>query len=104
MNLFRCSLLSLLVGLVVGGCTSDDVAEASPTMRLFRGEIAADEYADEITAANIQTQQAAQFEVNREPTRAYNTKSGNYEYVPEDTQQRWNEEDQRWEFTPVGGD
>ena len=39
--------------------------------------------------------------MDKEPTRAYNTKTGSIEYVPEGTVQKWNEENQRWEFSPI---
>ena len=93
--------LLLGLGLMLGGCASDRVAEASPTVRLLRGELSPDQYAGAITAANEQSNAQAQFEVNKPPTRAYNTVTGKYEYVPEDTQQRWSDANQRWEFTPV---
>lgn len=102
MNCFQCCL-ALLGAIFVCGCTSDEVAKASPTVRLLRGEIAADQYAGELTRANAEVRSGEQFEVNREPTRAYNTATGRYEFVPEDTEQRWNEAEQRWEFTPAGG-
>jgi len=91
----------LLGALFHTACTSDQVAEASPTVRLFRGELHPDDYTNELTRANEEVRDTAQFDINRQPTRAYNTVSGAYEYVPEDTEQRWNEAEQRWEFTPV---
>ena len=84
--------------LFLGGCaTGGD----SPTTALVRGEITADEYLDAIEEANEEERANAQFEFNKEPTRAYNTKTGRFEYVPEGTSQSWNEDTQRWEFTPV---
>lgn len=99
----------MLGGLALGfvaGCSStvDTIGQGlreSPTGRLIRGEIALDEYDDALTEANVEAREREQFEVNRQTTRAYNTATGQVEYVPEDTQQVWNEEMQRWEFTPA---
>lgn len=100
-NPLRYSLWSIpfaCLVLFLGGCaTGGD----SPTTALVRGEITADEYLDAIKEANEEDRANAQFEFNKEPTRAYNTKTRQFEYVPEDTTQSWNEETQRWEFTPV---
>lgn len=79
------------------GCASSN----SPTAALIRGDIAADQYFDAVSEANRQSNADAAFETNRDPTRAFNTKTGKFEYVREDTDQSWNEETQRWEFTPV---
>ena len=81
------------------GCTSDN---GSPTGALVRGEIAADEYLGAVREANEEARANEQFEVNREPTRAYNTKTGKVEYIPDGASQKWNEEAQRWEFTTKG--
>lgn len=101
MSRFLCSLIVLGSACLFVGCTSNDLAEASPTVRLFRGQIKPDQYAGELTRANEETRDAEQFDVNRQPTRAYNTASGKFEFVPEDTEQHWNEKEQRWEFTPL---
>jgi hypothetical protein len=98
--------LLLLVAFFLGGCAAKPVREErptrmSPTQALVRGEIAPDEYLDAIKQANEQDRAKEQFELNKEPTRAYNTKTGRIEYVPEGTVQSWNEQNQRWEFTPV---
>ena len=39
-------------------------------------------------------------EQNAESVRAFNRETGTYEFVPLDSLQHWNEEEQRWEFTP----
>jgi hypothetical protein len=97
---FLCLLVPLGASLLVG-CATGEVAEASPTVRLIRGQLHPADYAGEVTRANEATRDAEQFEVNREATRAYNTATGRYEFVPEDSEQRWNEEEQRWEFSPA---
>jgi hypothetical protein len=79
----------------------EDPESGSPTGALIRGELEADEYVDALTDANEATRRGQQFEFNREPTRAFNTKTQRIEYVPEGTDQRWNEKNQRWEFTPI---
>jgi hypothetical protein len=73
----------------------------SPAGALVRGELKPEEYFGAIKKANERDRQEEQFIMNREPTRAYNTKTGRIEYVPEGTTQRWNEQQQRWEFTPI---
>ena len=97
-----------LVSLLLAGCAAPPSPEgdttrrsSSPTGALVRGEISADQYLDAVTQANTEARETEQFEFNKEPTRAYNTKTGRIEYVPEGSIQKWNEEDQRWEFTPV---
>ncbi|MGC9450930.1 MAG: hypothetical protein ACP5I4_05725 [Oceanipulchritudo sp.] len=99
-------IASLCLALLVAGCgtmepTDGMTRSQSPTQALVRGEITADQYLDAVTAANQEARANEQFEVNKEPTRAYNTRTGRIEYVPEGTVQKWNEETQRWEFTPV---
>ena len=91
------------------GCASDDSVisqglRESPAGKLIRGEIHPDQYLEEVEKANENDNARAQFEVNREPTRAFNTKTKQFEYVPQDTRQYWSEENQRWEFTPVDND
>jgi len=98
--------LLLVTIILITGCSSAPVPEErpsrmSPTEALVRGELAADEYLDAIKEANEQDRKNEQFELNKEPTRAYNTKTGKIEYIPSRTTQTWNEETQRWEFTPV---
>jgi len=98
--LWFCSLV------VLSGCASSALDETeprrstSPTTALLRGEIAADEYLDALTAANVETRREEEHERNKPETRAYNTRTGRFEYVPTDTVQEWNEETGRWEFTP----
>jgi hypothetical protein len=87
--------------LALGGCATGDGQSGSPTGALLRGRIAPDQYLREVERANIETREQEQREFNRENTRAYNTRTGRYEYVPADTQQYWNEHAKRWEFTPV---
>jgi len=99
-------VLSAFLPVVFSGCasTDDTIAEGirnSPTGKLVRGEIEADEYPDEIRKANEESRAQELREFNREPTRAYNVKTDRVEYVPEDTEQYWSEENQRWEFVPV---
>lgn len=103
----KVKLLLSIPFVLLAGCNSpaptpEETGPArSPTGALIRGELTADEYLDAITKANKQDRANEQFELNKEPTRAYNTKTQRFEYVPEGTAQRWNEETQRWEFTPI---
>lgn len=101
-------LIAFLFSLfLLGGCNSpaprpeESGPSRSPTGALIRGELSADEYLEAITQANREDRANEQFELNKEPTRAFNTESQRFEYVPEGTIQKWNEETQRWEFTPV---
>jgi hypothetical protein len=92
--------------LVLSGCGTMEPTDGlgksrSPTQALVRGEITADEYLGAVRQANEEARADDQFEVNKEPTRAYNTQTGRFEYVPEGTYQKWNEQTQRWEFTPL---
>jgi hypothetical protein len=110
MRFMKAALLPLLTAfaLLLAGCASppaDDGEVAprrggSPTGALLRGEIATDEYLEAIADANRQDRANEQFEINKEPTRAYNTRSQRFEYVPDGSVQKWNERTQRWEFTP----
>jgi hypothetical protein len=100
---------TLLIALLLAGCATpdavDEPAEArrggSPAGALLRGEIDTDQYLQALTEANRQARADEQFEFNKEPTRAYNTRTRRFEYVPEDSTQKWNEQTQRWEFTPA---
>lgn len=91
------TLLPVALGLFLTGCATSD----SPTTALVRGEITADEYLSAIREANEEDRTAEQHALDKEPVRAFNTRTGRVEYVPEGTVQKWNEETQRWEFTPV---
>ena len=51
--------------------------------------------------ANIEAQEQEERERNQETVRAFNLKTGRYEFVPMDSIQHWNEEERRWEFHPV---
>mgnify|MGYP005842051855 CR=1 FL=1 len=97
--------LILLLSFLLVGCASsysrEDPETGSPTGALLRGDLTTDEYLDSLTEANEASRLGQQFEVNREPTRAFNTRTSRIEYVPEGNDRRWNEEKQRWEFTPV---
>jgi hypothetical protein len=99
-------IIKLLAALLLAGCASSEAPEGesralTPTGALVRGELSADQYLGAIKEANVEAREADQFEFNREPTRAYNTKSGKFEYVPDGATQKWNEATQRWEFTPL---
>ncbi|KAF0096331.1 MAG: hypothetical protein E1N59_298 [Puniceicoccaceae bacterium 5H] len=91
-----CSLLTVLCG-----CTWQDFKDNSPTGQLLSGELKRDQYFDAITAANEEQRKRDQFEVDRDPTRAYNPATGEYEFVDEDTRQVWNPDKQRWEISPT---
>jgi len=93
--------LVLLAGCAAGPVAQERPTRLSPTEAFVRGELAADEYLEAIKEANEQDRAAEQFELDKEPTRAFNTKTKQIEYVPQGTSQEWNEETQRWEFTPV---
>ena len=98
--------VSLLLSLFLLGCATAEYSEenpksGSPTAALLRGELQADEYLDAITEANKESRIAEQFEMNKEPTRAFNTRTQRFEYVPDGMVQKWNEKTQRWEFTPI---
>lgn len=99
-------IIKLLLAAFLVGCASPDTEEGeskalTPTGALVRGELKADQYLNALTEANVEARESDQFEFNKEPTRSYNTKSGRFEYVPEGTSQKWNEQTQRWEFTPI---
>lgn len=107
LNQMKTILLLVATALVLAGCAnkapdSEAPQRMSPTGALVRGELTPEQYLEALKNANEETRKNEQFEVNKEPTRAYNTKTGRIEYVPEGSIQRWNEETQRWEFTPVG--
>jgi hypothetical protein len=99
--------LLLIPMLAVLGCTSGNerpVADGirnSPIGSLARGEIAPDQYFERVREANEADHQRESLDRGRDNTMAFNTITGRYEFVPPDTQQRWNEETLRWEFTPV---
>lgn len=90
-------LLLITASLAFSGCASQD----SPTSALVSGEITADEYLEAVRKANQEDRTADQLALDQEPVRAFNTKTGRVEFVPENTSQKWNEEKQRWEFTPI---
>jgi hypothetical protein len=100
-------IVHVLAALLLAGCASGIPGEEgeakarTPTGALIRGELKADEYFGAITEANEKERENESLLMNLEPTRAFNTKSGKFEYVPEGTTQKWNEETQRWEFTPI---
>lgn len=94
------AVISLLGGCASGEGTIAEGFRSSPTGQLLRGDIPADQYFREVARANEETRQREQFEINRDPTRAYNTQTGKVEFVPQDTQQYWNSRTRRWEFTP----
>ena len=102
-------IILILASLLLTACASSVDPEtgettrkaATPTGGFLRGELSADEYFGAIKEANERDRKEEQFLMNREPTRAYNTKTGRIEYVPEGTVQKWNEANQRWEFTPI---
>lgn len=104
----KTSIWLLLVSFLTGCASNEGVISQglreSPTGKLVRGEIHPDQYLSEVEKANENANAQAQFEMDREPTRAFNTKTKRFEYVPKDTQQYWSEENQRWEFTPVNDD
>ena len=60
-----------------------------------------EDYTDRMTAANEAANEEVQLDLNRDSIRVYNTKTKRYQYVERDTAQNWNEEEQRWEYTPT---
>lgn len=107
MKVFFARVGSLLfLAAVVSGCASlsDTVRDGwreSPTGSLVRGDIAPGEFLGAVTRANEEARRREQFEFNRDRNRAYNRKTGRIEHVPEGADVTWNEETERWEFTPV---
>ena len=99
--LISVSLLLTACATSVDSETGEPRRSSSPTGGLLRGELSPDEYFGAIAKANERDREEQQFLMNKEPTRAYNTKTGRIEYVPEGTVQKWSEENQRWEFTPI---
>ena len=100
-------IVQVMVALLLAGCSSSvpggkaEEKAQTPTGALIRGQLSPDEYFGAVKKANEKERANEQFLMNREPTRAYNTKTGRFEYVPEGNSQSWNEETQRWEFTPI---
>ncbi len=89
---------------LLAGCSSTDFlgsVKDSPIASLVVGDTYPDEYLQKVEAANRSARRQEQLETNTPTERAYNTVSGRYEFVPADTEQRWNEKEQRWEFTPT---
>jgi hypothetical protein len=91
---------ALLLTACAGSESPAGYRNTSPTAALLRGDIATDQYLHAVRDANVEANASAQFEVNREPTRAFNTRSERFEFVPDGTVQKWNPLTQRWEFTP----
>lgn len=90
----------LALGLGLAGCAGGpEPAHPTPLGSLLSGTIAPEEYLQEVEQANRAAQEQERLDFNRETERAYNTRTGRYEYVPRDTTQRWNPETGRWEFT-----
>jgi hypothetical protein len=90
----------------MAGCASlsetvRDGWRESPTGSLVRGDIAPGEFLGAVTRANEEARRREQFEFNRERNRAFNRNTGRIEHVPDDADVFWNEETERWEFTPV---
>ncbi len=57
-------------------------------------------YLERVGSKNAQARAEATREYNKETVRAFNLKTGKYQYVPADSLQRWNESEKRWEFDP----
>ena len=95
-----------MIACLFAGCASQEFSSSnpdtgSPTGALLRGDITSEEYLKAIADANAANRSEELFLLNKEPTRAYNTKTKKIEYLPEGTSQKWNEDKQRWEFTPI---
>lgn len=93
--------LSFLAGCASQEFNRENADTGSPTGALLRGDISSEQYLEAIADANAATRSEELFLLNKEPTRAYNTKTKRIEYLPEGTTQKWNETTQRWEFTPI---
>lgn len=93
--------LSFLAGCASQEFNRENADTGSPTGALLRGDISSEQYLEAIADANAATRSEELFLLNKEPTRAYNTKTKRIEYLPEGTTQKWNETSQRWEFTPI---
>lgn len=57
-------------------------------------------YLERVGSKNAQARAEETREYNKETVRAFNLKTGKYQYVPIDSLQRWNETEKRWEFEP----
>ncbi|MDX2109406.1 MAG: hypothetical protein SFY80_04105 [Verrucomicrobiota bacterium] len=94
-----------MASLILSGCssTSDSSTgyQGSPIVGLVAGQTYPDEYLQKVEKNNREANAAEKLEHNKPTERAYNTVSGKYEFVPSDTEQRWNAKEQRWEFTPA---
>lgn len=97
--------LIVVITFLLSGCAGNEspsgYRNTSPTAALMRGEIDREEYLAAVRKANEEAREGEQFEVDKEPTRSYNTRTQRVEYVPEGTEQSWNPATKRWEFTPV---
>lgn len=71
---------------------------------MLRGDLHPEDYREALTAANERDRAREAFERNRDPSRAFNTKTERFEYLPQDTEQEWNPATERWEFTPVNAE
>ena len=67
---------------------------------VLRGEAGAEDYLRSVEQRNLETRESAELARNAPTERAFNTRTGRVEFVPADTEQRWNPERRRWEFTP----
>ena len=110
--LFLLCVVKNLVGLaslgviILCGCTAtrdaiDRGLNESPTVGLLRGDVSRAEYTDRLTQANENARAEVEIEANLSPSRAYNTRTGRYEFAPEGANVQWNDEARRWEFTPA---
>ena len=59
-----------------------------------------DAYLAKVRSKNEEARQEETRQYNKATVRAFNLKTGKYQYVPADSLQRWNEEEKRWEFNP----
>ena len=97
------SLVFLLSGaFLVGGCTSvEEGVKESSIGSVVTGETTDVEgFFERVRRQNQEDRDQKERNRNRDTVRAYNLKTGKYEFVPSDSLQRWNEEERRWEFHP----
>jgi len=100
--LLRFSLVTLALALIAGcGSVENSPLVNNAVVSVLSGESTLDEAGDRIRLANEQAHAEENRELREDTVRAYNTKTDEFEFVAFDTVQRWNDEEQRWEFTPI---
>lgn len=95
------SLIVLLFGIGLVGCSTDDPLEDTAVGGVVSGETrGVDGFLRSVEYRNEQEQRREELLLNQATVRAFNLKTGTFQFVDSDTVQRWNNEKQRWEFHP----